>query len=441
MINLARFKTHRNNLLLCFLITVLATLPLGIYELTHALFSIFLLMVLVLRKSLNIKFISFFLFLYYAIPFLNISTYRGIISFETLQLYTIGNICLLLPFLFSFGGFSVNSKNISYSKLIVSKGLTDLVLVHLLIVFLCLGYIYVTIGNVLVNQELRFFLNPKIAYVVKSTLYIPLFIVFFNKSQFSKKNVFIFIFLPLIPPFFIGSRGTVLIIILSLMLLFILKGFPRNKRYYLGSNESWKKHKFKIYKYGFLSFLLIQITYYTRRVFSDAFLSTNDLVLRYFSKVTWYYILIAPLYFSLRETVGITEKIISTKTHNRWFDYPIFFSEIATLLPGKQISPGILLTQELYNSKYGGGITPGILGALYMDFKYGAALILFFFALLIYYFYKKSFTSDVYKLLYVLTLTQFFHLYHRGFFKFEYLVAYIIVLSYVLIARIEKVRE
>ncbi len=225
------------------------------------------------------------------------------------------------------------------------------------------------------------------------------------------------------------------------MLLFLLKGFTINNRYYLKNNKLWVKYRYKIYTYGFFSFLLIQITYYTRRLYSGAFVSTNDLVLRYFSKVTWYYILIAPLYFSLRETVGITEKIISKGVTNIWFDYPIFLSEIATLLPGEQISPGILLNQELYDSKIGGGITPGIMGALYMDFGYGSAIILLLISLLIYYFYKKSFFSDVYKLMYVLTLTQFLHLYHRGFFKFEYLVAYIIVLSYVIIVRKEIVKK
>ena len=436
-----RFKKMHDVLLVCFLITVIITLPLEVYELTHILFSIFLLTIVVVRKSLNTKFLALFLFLYYFLPFLNISTYRGIISFETLQLYTIGITCILLPFLFSVGNFPEQLKPKPYTKLVVTRRLIEFVLVHILIVYALLGYVYLTLGNIIVNQELRFFLNPKVAYILKSTLYIPLFIVFFDKSQFSKKNILFFIILPLIPPFFIGSRGTVLIIIMSLMILFILKGFPKNRRYYLQNSDLWKKYKFKIYRYGFLSFLLIQITYYTRRIFSDEFISTNDLVMLYFSKITWYYVLIAPLYFSLRETVGITEKIVSKNAYNKWFDYPIFFSEIATLLPGEQISPGILLSQQLYNSSGRGGITPGIFGALYMDFKYGTVVILFLISMLIYYFYKKSFFSDINKILYVLTLTQFLHLYHRGFFKFEYLVAYIIVLFYISVARFEKVKE
>ncbi len=156
MKRVVRLKELHDWILVLLLIAIVATLHLEEYNLTHSLFSAFLLMVMVLRKSINIKFLALFLFLYYSIPFLNISTYRGTISFETLRLFTIGNLCILLPFLFSVGNFSAHRKTKPYSKLIVTQRMINVVIIHLIIVFLFLGYVYATLGNVLVNQELRF---------------------------------------------------------------------------------------------------------------------------------------------------------------------------------------------------------------------------------------------------------------------------------------------
>jgi len=430
-----RFKLFYDAIVIILISIVAIFLSLEEYELTHVSFSLLLLFLLITRKSLNTKIFLLFLFFYYFIPFWNISTYRGTISFETLKLYTYGNFALIAPLIFTFGKGFFKSKEKAYSKIHITPLIIKMISTHLLVVYAILGYVYLTVGNILLYQELRFFLSPTLSYLIKSTLYIPIFILFLEKSEFSKKNILLFIILPLIPPFFIGSRGTVVIIVISILLLYLLKNFPPGERYYLQNSTVWKKNKYRVYFSGGLVLLLIQITYYTRRMFSDQFLSTHDLALRYFGNTNWYNILILPIYFSFRETVGITSKIIERGATNIWFDYPMFFSEVYTLLPGVQASPGIKLSKELYkNSEYDGGITPGIIGGLYLDYKYWLILILFCTSFFIYVLYKKSLLSDTYKILYAITLTQFFHLYHRGFFKPEYLVAYVIILFYIFIA-------
>src|SRR5690606_28665090 len=81
------------------------------YEYTHLSFSLFLLFLAITRKSINTKIFTFYLFLYYALPFLNISTYRGTISFDTLKLYTFANFAIMAPLLFTFGNkFFVNKQ-------------------------------------------------------------------------------------------------------------------------------------------------------------------------------------------------------------------------------------------------------------------------------------------------------------------------------------------
>lgn len=408
------------------------------YVLTHVSFSLLLFFALITRQSLNTKIVLLFLFLYYFIPFWNISTYRGTIEFETLRLYTLANFAIIAPLLFTFGSNYFKKSEKPYKSIKITKLLTQVVLIHLAFVYLLLVYVYLTVGNVLIYQELRFFMSPTISYLLKSTLYIPIFVLFFTKSQFTKKNILFFIILPLLPPFFIGSRGTVVIIVIAIILLFLLKSFEKGKKYYINHNKAWNKNKYKIYMSGGIVFLLIQITYYTRRMFSDMFLSTEDLAIRYFGSADWYFIMIMPIYFSFRETVGITNRIVEKGTTNTFFDYPMFFSEVFTLLPGEQQSPGIALSRGLYTTtQFEGGITPGIVGGLYIDFKLWLIPILFLTSFFIYFLYKKSTFSDVYKILYVITLAQFFHLYHRGFFKPEYLVAYGIILFYIFISSLK----
>jgi len=407
------------------------------YVFTHISFSILLLVVLVTRESLNTKIFVGYLFLYYLIPFLNISTYRGIISFETLRLYTFANFALLAPLLFTFGNKFFVKKEVIYQKLKITPLFINTVLAHLSIVYLLLLYTLVTVGNVLLHQELRFFMSPTISYLIKSTLYIPIFVVFFEYSQFTRKNILFFVILPLFPAFFIGSRGTVIMIVICVGLLYLLKSFKPGSKYYLNNSEIWKKYKYKLYLSGGITLFLFQFIYYSRRWFSDTFITNTELATKYFGSVNWFYLLIMPVYFSLRETVGITERIVRDKVTNIWFEYPMFFSEVMTLLPGEQAAPGDVLSRHLYATDYPGGITPGVIGALYIDYRYWLVPILFLISFLIYYLYKKSTSSDMYKILYVITLAQFFHLYHRGFFKPEYLVAYGIILFYVFISSVK----
>ena len=406
------------------------------YVFLHASFSFFLLIILLTRKSLNTRIFMAFLFLYYALPFLNISTYRGTMSFETLKLYTLSNFAIIIPLVFTLNKKYIIKKNEVYKKIKITPIFINVVFIHLAFVYLLVFYVFFSVGNVLFHQELRFFMSPTISYLIKSSLYIPIFIVFFERAQFTKKNILFFIILPLFPAFFIGSRGTVIMIVITVALLFLIKSFKSGANYNMKNNETWIKYKNKLYLVGGVTLFLFQFIYYSRRWFSDTFVSNTELATRYFGNANWFYLLIMPVYFSLRETIGITEKLISKNVSNIWFEYPMFFSEVMTLLPGEQAAPGDVISQHLYTTDYPGGITPGIIGALYIDYRYWLLPFLVFISFLIYYCYKKSIMSDIYKIMYAISLAQFFHLYHRGFFKPEYFIAYAIILFYIIISSI-----
>lgn len=431
-------KSFKDSIVFVLILLTGIALYLKSYEFTHLTFSLLLLFVAITRQSINTKIFGFYLFLYYFIPFFNISTYRGTISFYTLQIYTYANFALILPLLFTISKNVFKKNEVKYKKIAITPFFVNVVIIQTIIVYLLVAYVFVTVGNVLVHQELRFFMSPMMSYLIKSTLYIPLFTLFFERSQFTKKNILLFIILPLFPAFFIGSRGTVIMIIISVLVLYLLKNINIGEKYYLKNSKAWRNNKHWVYLTCCIGLILFQIVYYTRRLVSTTFLSPSELAIRYFGNDNWYNMLIMPVYFSLRETVGITEKIIKENVSNTFFDYPMFFSELMTILPGEQPSPGIVLSKRLYQTNYEGGITPGVIGALYIDYRDWLIPILFFTSFIIYFLYKKSLGSDMYKLLYALTITQFFHIYHRGFFKPEYLVAYAIVLFYVYISSLKR---
>lgn len=111
------------------------------------------------------------------------------------------------------------------------------------------------------------------------------------------------------------------------------------------------------------------------------------------------------------------------------------------MLPGKRAAPGDVLSRVLYVGDYAGGITPGVIGGLYLDFGYWLVPMLFITSFFIYFLYRKSLNSDMYKILYVITIAQFFHIYHRGFFKPEYLFSYTIILFYIYIASLKSTSQ
>src|SRR5690554_6847089 len=237
----------------------------------------------------------------------------------------------MLPLLFTFDKKLFVKKKIAYKKITVTPLFVNVLLIHTIFVYLLVAYVFVTVGNVLIHRELRFFMSGTMSYLIKSTLYIPIFIFFFTKSQFTKKNILLFIILPLFPAFFIGSRGTVIMIIISVILLYLLKNIPVGKKFYLNNSQAWRKNKYWVYLSGFIGLILFQIIYYTRRLVSHTFLTPVELAQQYFGNAKWYSLLIMPVYFSLRETVGITERIIRDNVTNTYYDSPMFFSEMFTI--------------------------------------------------------------------------------------------------------------
>lgn len=419
---------------------VLLLISFGIqnYNLTYLLGVLFLMNCIAIFDDINSKLISVFFFAYYFIPLPNISTYRGTISYNTLFLYTLMIIIGLLPLLFKN---RTKTHNGVHKKIILNNIFRTVVTSHLILVYTFTFYIFYKYGNTLIHQELRFSISPYITYLVKSSIYIPLFYAFIKTVKKTNYTLLKYVIIPLVPSILIGSRGTVISILIAIGIIYILKAYKCTEEYSIKNEEVWSKFKNTIYTLGGVILFIIHSFYYSRRVFSDTLISNMEVVKKYFNSDSPLYLPILPLYTSFRETIGIANVIITRGVENDVVPYPLFISELFTILPGIQPSPGKIIG-DIVGRKLGGGLTPNILGGVYVDFGVLAIFSCIIFVLIIKYFYKKSNASDSYKILYAITITQFFHLFHRGFLKPEYFMAYIVIGIYLFIISLpEKVSK
>lgn len=414
------------------LIGVPFVISFGIYELTLTVFSLLLVTMFFLFDTISIKLICSFYLLYYIIPLPNISTYRGTITNETLVLYTLMLLLGLIPFLTTFSPRSHKAIS-TYQSIRLNNLFQIAVYIHLFVIYITLFFIYFSYGNILMNQEARFGIGGHLSYLIKSGIYVPLFFPFIKKN-FS--STLIFLALPLLPALLIGSRGTVILILMAVVLISVLNTFAPGEIFSLRKNKRWKQYKKHIYIGITTCFGIIYVFYFIRREYSDVLLSNSEAINLYFESSSPLYYFILPLYAGLRETIGISNTIISNDYTNTFLNYPLFTSELLTVLPGEQPAPGKVLA-KLIGAKLEGGLTPGILGGLYLDYGKYSIFSCLLFGMLIKFLSKKAVSSDLYKILFALTITQFFHLFHRGFLKPEYFIAYIVVFFYYLVTKLK----
>jgi len=392
-------------------------------------FSSFLIYSALTSKGFNERFFSYFFFGYLLIPFLNISEYRGVVGIDTLAIYCV------VQFLFLMIVFAFETKERRFGSGVeyTSTSMTELLyLVHMSIVYLAVAYVYTAIGPIVIRQDLRFNIPPTIEYVIKSGLVLPLFWVYFDRKKIDIKNAVYKFLVPIIPSLLIGSRGTFMIVLVAIFISLYMFGalgpsVVRNRYGWFYNNSK------KIAIAGLmLALFALYSGFYLRRDGVDL-ITAEDAINEYgFVSDGVAVKAILPLYMGLRETVGLTHRIIEDDIENLT-ETPLFYSELLTFLPGHQVAPGIVLAVDIYRAqgadeKY--SLTPGIVGGIYLDYKYLFFPIIAGFALLLIVLFNMGVGNMKWRLIYVLTLVQFFHLYHRGFMKLEYFVPYVVLSAY-----------
>jgi len=175
---------------------------------------------------------------------------------------------------------------------------------------------------------------------------------------------------------------------------------------------------------------MLYLLYYIRRMSADSlYLTPSEALSEYFYSESWIGYFLMPLHLGFKETLGITNRIISGQLDNMYTDVPLFIADLITILPGKQVGAGEAMS-DMFGAVASGGLTPGLLGGLYVDFAGWSLVIIILIVGALYLFELLSVRGDKWLVIYALSLIQFMHLFHRGFIKPEYLFAYVIVLVY-----------
>lgn len=385
-------------------------------------------------KNNGAQILSFIYFLYFGLSTLNISNYRGTITAETITLYS-----LLILFSFIPLALFKQQKNSNYyCSLNITRGFINVTQLHLLIVYLTFFYIISLYGNVLINQAARFHITPSTSYIVKSALIIPLFYPFYQIKN--RKKFILYFILPILPTIFIGGRGNIIVILGAYLMINFWKNI-NNPKYVNNINDKIKIKKTLI-KFGISGSILIFGLYFIRRIFNKDLINVEMILKIYkFPSDSWIYILILPLYTAFRETIGISNVIIENNLSNTYSEIPLFFSELLTIMPGNHVAPGQVMGKEVIGSTLDGGLTPGLLGGLYIDFGlysvFGSFILLFIISI----YYVKSRINNYSLMIFALCFVQYIHLFHRGFLKLEYFTYIILLLVYFIFTKKKVTRN
>lgn len=357
----------------------------------------------------------FFITFYLIIALLNISTWRGYTDVYTLKLYFFAFLCLCTPLMLNFKIKKDYRVRLGRDKNFVLFG----ILLHLSIVYLCVFYIYGTKGPVILNQSLRFDVPTAIEYIIKSALPIAALV-----PLVKAKKHFVLVSIIVLPAILMGYRGTsVLALISYLVTLWYINGCKEKL------SDVKRKKNYTYYLLGLICFLIVFTGFYLRRTGNSELATVDVLIDIYFDYNSPFLYLIIPFYLGFKETVGLSNQIISESITNTINDYPLFFADLFTILPGERLAAGQTLGQ-IFGSVEGGGLTPGLLGGLYIDYGLYTFLFLIGMGVLFKLIIVKAYKNLLFIPVYTLFLTQYIHLFHRGFLKPEYLTSLVIIVFY-----------
>ena len=391
----------------------------GIYEIIY-LSIIAILIFVYITNSVPYKILSAFFIIYLGIGLLNISEYRGYISIETIKIYF---LCVS-AFFFSSSFFIKNNRITLEDEGYDYHSLFLLVIkLHLGVSYIFVLYIYITKGIVIINQDLRFGISTGIAYAIKSSQFIPVYCMV-SKSLCNKINLPLITLASILPSFLIGSRSTGLMVLMSMFFFYLISS---------KNEKSERKFKFMILVgLSIATFLMIGGGFYIRRAFSYDLLTGWELVEEFFNgDHSWYVYLILPFHQGFNETAALTTRIIDYGIINGFTQTSLIIADFDNLLGLSSVSAAQYFGDEI--GRLGnGGLTPGLIGGLYLDFKMLTIPMFLIMGFIFTFIIRLSLLDKRWLCIFTILLSQFFHLFHRGFIKPEYVTIIIIGFFYML---------
>ncbi|MFG6551034.1 hypothetical protein ACGYLV_18480 [Sulfitobacter sp. M21595] len=227
----------------------------------------------------------------------------------------------------------------------------------------------------------------------------------------------------LLPPVMIGSRGTAVIAIVAYVIALLHKnGGGVDFRTFVFKNKSYLM-------YALSGLAIISVLFYLRRGGDSGFAAIDVIMHHYFDYDNVFVRAILPFYLGFKETIGLSTTIITDQISNTINPYPLLFADLFTVLPGENLAAGQTLSR-IFGATQDGGLTPGLLGGIYID--YGSVSIFGFgiIGLLLCWMQRSVASSPYFIIIYAQVITQAIHLFHRGFFKPEYVTSIVIACFY-----------
>lgn len=366
----------------------------------------------------------FYLTVYLTIGLLNISTWRGYVTVETLSLYAWSMYALVLPILV----LARRRIDVPFQQARQQDLVKLLIICHISIVFLAVLFVYGNIGNVLIDQHLRFRIPTAMEYVIKSALPIAGVLPFLKL-----KWPVLWLLALVVPPVMIGSRGTAVIGIVAYVIVMLHRGGGRlDLRTFLVRKRS-------SLLYGLSVVGIISGLFYLRRGSHSDLAAVDVIMNHYFDYDNALIRMILPFYLGFKETIGLTTIIISDQVINTDNPYPLIYADLLTLLPGENLAAGESLSR-IFGSTQDGGLTPGLLGGIYIDYGLISIGVFAIMGLILCSMQRSIASSPYFIIIYAQVITQAIHLFHRGFLKPEYITSVLIAAFYYMLCRNVRAR-
>ena len=375
------------------------------------------------------KFYFFFYFVFYILGLLPISSFRDYLDISFwLFLMSVGMASFLFGWHFPFwkrnNGRSIKLYNESLSRVPV--------FFVLFISTAAAVFITASQGLTAINPDLRFATSPRFAYLVEAcipaTIILTVFKVMQNRRLFIGKTVVCLVLYSSVLLLSVGYQNQLFILFLGVILAVI---FVNKNRGFI----AWDGLKIRAIMAcvcigGIVVFTGMFIMKLER---SNRLLDLEQSVAYYDIKYANKILPALPLHKASRECMGVTQKALEKTAEIQKYCYkvPLVLLDMATVLPGKQITSGRILG-IVVNNDYTTSLTPGALGGLYLSWGVLGVIVFYFImgAILSYlwrgYRLHHSLWHLIYCILINIYLIQFTY---RGLFKPMYLFMLIIVAS------------
>jgi hypothetical protein len=138
------------------------------------------------------------------------------------------------------------------------------------------------------------------------------------------------------------------------------------------------------------------------------------------------------VHFSLRESIALGQRLIEARNSGIRLPDSLLLADIETALPGKQTSGGEMIA-NLFGASGNAGLTPGAVGAAYMDLGYGCLVLFFALGAFAGWTWRRLESASYWGPVYFFTVVYILHFVNRGIPKLSYVI---IPLMFLIVAKL-----